>query len=100
MDVDRITHPLRLARGSHQPGSGRGCAMNMISYINGDEQITEFPAHRLFRWHRSCSCATTCWPSRTAICRRRQLLVLDLGWLTVGTADVADAIMHIWERNC
>jgi len=24
------------------------------------------------------------------------LLVLDLGWLTVGTADVAESIMHIW----
>ncbi len=44
MDLDRITHPLRLARGSHQPGSGKGCAMNAISYINGDEQITDFPA--------------------------------------------------------
>ncbi|HVQ97831.1 MAG TPA: hypothetical protein VMS16_03310, partial [Mycobacterium sp.] len=44
MDLERITHPLRLARGSHQPGSGKGCAMNAISYINGDEQITDFPA--------------------------------------------------------
>ena len=44
MDLDRTTHPLRLARGSHQPGSGKGCAMNAISYINGDEQITDFPA--------------------------------------------------------
>jgi hypothetical protein len=44
MDLDRITHPLRLARGSHQPGSGKGCAMNVISYVNGDEQITDFPA--------------------------------------------------------
>ena len=44
MDLDRITHPLGLARGSHQPGSGKGCAMNVISYINGDEQITDFPA--------------------------------------------------------
>jgi hypothetical protein len=34
MDIDRITHPLRLAKGSHQPGSGKGCAMNVISYIN------------------------------------------------------------------
>jgi hypothetical protein len=34
MDIDRITHPLRLARGSHQPGSGKGYAMNVISYIN------------------------------------------------------------------
>jgi len=41
MDLDRISHPLRLARGSHQPGSGKGFAMNAISYINGDEQITD-----------------------------------------------------------
>src|SRR5271170_3325268 len=33
MDIDRITHPLRSAKGSHQPGSGKGCAMNVISYI-------------------------------------------------------------------
>ena len=44
MDLDRITNPLRLARGSHQPGSGKGCAMNVISYINGDEEISDFPA--------------------------------------------------------
>jgi hypothetical protein len=31
MDFDRITHPLRLARGSHQPGSGKECAMNVIA---------------------------------------------------------------------
>src|SRR5580693_8979673 len=30
MDIDRITHPLRLSKGSHQPGSGKGCAMNFI----------------------------------------------------------------------
>jgi hypothetical protein len=44
MDLDRITHPLRLARGSHQPGSGKGCAMNVISYTNGDKCITDFPS--------------------------------------------------------
>ena len=43
MEFERITHPLRLARGSHQPDSGRGCAINAISYINGDAQITDFP---------------------------------------------------------
>jgi hypothetical protein len=31
MDFDRITHPLGLASGSHQPGSGKGCAMNVIT---------------------------------------------------------------------
>jgi hypothetical protein len=36
MDLYRITHPLRLAKGSHQPRSGKGCAMNVISHISGD----------------------------------------------------------------
>jgi Protein of unknown function (DUF732) len=34
MDLYRITHPLRLAKGSHLPGSGKGCAMNVKSHIN------------------------------------------------------------------
>src|SRR5271156_5493787 len=34
MDLDRITRPLRSAKGSHQPGSGKGCAMNVISDDN------------------------------------------------------------------
>jgi uncharacterized protein DUF732 len=36
MDLYRITHPLRLAKRSHQPGSGKRCAMKVISYINRD----------------------------------------------------------------
>jgi Protein of unknown function (DUF732) len=36
MNLDRIAHPLRSAKGSHQPGSGKGSAMNVISSINGD----------------------------------------------------------------
>ena len=35
MDLDRITHPLRLAKGSHRSGSGKGCATNVISNTNG-----------------------------------------------------------------
>ena len=43
IDLGRIIPPLRLAKGSHQPGSGKGCAMNVISYINGDVEITDVP---------------------------------------------------------
>ena len=32
MDLYRITHPLRLAKGSHRPASGEGRATNVISY--------------------------------------------------------------------
>lgn len=39
-----IPHPLILSSGSHDPGSGKGCVMNVISYINGDATITDFPS--------------------------------------------------------
>jgi Protein of unknown function (DUF732) len=35
MDLHRITQQLKLAKGSHRPGSGKGCATNLISNING-----------------------------------------------------------------
>jgi hypothetical protein len=97
MDLDRITDPLRLARGSHQPGSGKGCAMNVISYINGDEQITDFPAtsaRPLASFVQLCNDLLA--EPDGYLSPQNSLLVLDLGWLTVGTADVADAVMHIW----
>jgi len=97
MNLDRIGYPLRLAKGSHQPGSGTGCAMNAISYINGDEQITDFPAtsaRPLASFVQLCN-DLLAGPDGY-LSPENSLVVLDLGWLTVGTADVADAIMHIW----
>jgi len=97
MDLDRITSPMRLARGSHQPGSGKGCAMNVISYINGDEHITDFPAtsaRPLASFVQLCNDLLA--EPDGYLSPENSLLVLDLGWLTVGTADVADNVMHIW----
>jgi hypothetical protein len=97
MDLERITNPLRLARGSHQPESGKGCAMNAISYINGDEQITDFPAtsaRPLASFVQLCNDLLA--GSDGYLSPEDSLLVLDLGWLTVGTADVADTVVHTW----
>jgi hypothetical protein len=97
MDLDRITNPLRLARGSHQSGSGKGCAMNAISYINGDEQITDFPAtsaRPLASFVQLCN-DLLAGPDGF-LSPEDSLVVLDLGWLTVGTADVAETVMHTW----
>jgi len=41
--MNDITEPLRLAVGSHSAGSGKGCAMNLISWENGDTTITDLP---------------------------------------------------------
>jgi hypothetical protein len=97
MDLYRITHPLRLAKGSHQPGSGRGCAMNVISYANGDAQVTDFPtcsAHPLSVLVQACN-------DRLAgpdgyLSPDNAVLALELAWQTVGTADVPDNVVHAW----
>jgi hypothetical protein len=97
MDVDRITHPLRLAKGSHQPGSGKGCAMNVISYINGDTHITDFPdcsARPLSAFVQLCN-DMLAGPDEY-LPPKNSLLALELGFQTVGTVDVADTVIHSW----
>jgi hypothetical protein len=97
IDLDRITHPLRLASGSHEAGSGKGCAMNVISYINGDTYITDYPecsARPLARLVQSLN-DILAGPDGF-LSPENSVLVLDLGWLTVGTADVPREVMLRW----
>ena len=97
MDLERITHPLRLASGSHQPGSAKGCAMNVISYINGDEQITDFPAtsaRPLAAFVQLCNDQLAGTDGYLA--PDDAIVALDLGWLTVATADVPDSVVRPW----
>lgn len=42
--MNDITRPLVLAGFSHSAGSGYGCAMNVLSWENGDATITDTPA--------------------------------------------------------
>lgn len=44
VDLDRITHPLRLAKDSYRPNLGEASAMNAIAYICGEPQLTDFNA--------------------------------------------------------
>jgi hypothetical protein len=97
MDFERITEPLRLARGSHQPESGKGCAMNAISYINGDARITDFPvtsARPLASFVQVCNDLLAGPDGYLA--PADSLVVLELGWQTVGTAGVAETVVHAW----
>ena len=95
MDLDRITRPLRLAKGSHQPESGMGCAMNAISYIAGDTQITDFPAtsaRPLAAFVQLCN-DLLAGPD-VYLSSENSFLALELGWQTVGTAEVPDIVIH------
>jgi hypothetical protein len=97
MHLYRITHPLRLAKGSHRPGSGKGCAMKVISSINGDAQVTDFPTCSA----RPLSLLVQSTNDLLAgpdgyLSPDNSVVVLDLAWQTVGTAGVPDTVVHAW----
>jgi hypothetical protein len=85
-----ITEPLRLAVGSHQAGSGKGCAMNVVSWESGDSTITDLPpcadpmlAKIVQRVNdRHCS-----HRDGDLLCPACSLEVLALAHRTVGTSD-------------
>lgn len=71
--------------------------MNVISYINGDEQITDFPAtsaRPLAAFVQLCN-DMLAGPDGY-LSPADAVVALDLGWLTVGTADVDQCVVHAW----
>ncbi|MGA8544628.1 MAG: hypothetical protein WB785_05155 [Mycobacterium sp.] len=71
--------------------------MNVISYINGDAQVTDFP---------TCSARPLSLLVQSSndllagpdgyLSPEGSVVALDLAWQTVGTADVPDAVVHGW----
>jgi len=97
IELDRITHPLRLAKGSHQPGSGKGCAMNVICYINGDVEITDFPACSARPLARLVQEVNDILADEDGyLSPKNSVLVLNLGWRTVGTAGASREVVLRW----
>jgi len=97
LDLDRITHPLRLAKGSHEPGSGKGCAMNVVSYINGDAEITDFPDCSARPLAALVQLLNDGLADKDGyLSPKDSVLVLDLGWRTVGTVDVPREVVLRW----
>jgi hypothetical protein len=101
-DTNEIPHPLRLALGSHQRGSGRGCAMNMISYENGDSTISDMPSctdrvlARIVQRVNDTYCRHTV---DGMLCPACSIVVLDLAHRTVGTGGMVlapDARRRVW----
>jgi hypothetical protein len=99
-----ITTPLRLAVGSHSAGSGKGCAMNVISWENGDQTITDFPAcadNFLARVVQNVNDSICTHRSGDYLCADCSVQVLDLGHRTAGTALVGwtpEAIQKVYVR--
>lgn len=112
IDLHRITHPLRLANGSHKAGTGHGCAMNILSYITGEPTISDFPECSARPLARMVQCVndfladqdTQPWvpgeaPAVKFLSPEDSLLALDLAWSTVGTADTDDTTLAVWGHR-
>ena len=107
-DFDRL-QPLRVATGSHRRGSGRGCAMNVVSYITGETMITDLPAcsdvdlarlvqginDKLGELH-----GTPVWDSRgdKYLTSEDAQTVIELGVLTIGTNPPRGATWSIHKH--
>jgi hypothetical protein len=71
--------------------------MNVISYINGDAQITDFPdrsARPLAAFVQVCN-DLLAGPD-DYLSPENSLLALELAFQTVGTAAVDDTVIHAW----
>jgi hypothetical protein len=91
---------MRLAAGSHEPGSGKGCAMNVISYVSGDTKITDFPACSARPLARMVQIANDRLAGADGfLSPEDSVRVLDLGWRTVGTAGADDSVLWRWLHD-
>jgi hypothetical protein len=97
---NRINHPLRLATGSHQAGSGKGCAMNVISWENGDTTITDMPActdRFLARVVQRVNDMICTHRAGDMLCPECSIKVLALAHRTVGTGgDTSPGRRRVW----
>jgi hypothetical protein len=97
MNRDHIARPLRLVKGSYRPELGKWCAMNAISYISGDEHITDFPptsARPLAAFVQLCN-DLLAGPDGY-LSPENSVLAIELGGQTIQTAGVADDVVHGW----
>lgn len=85
--MNDITKPLTLWRGSYEAGSGKGCAMNVISWENGDKTITDYPecSDRVLARIVQVANDSLAQPDGS-LTPEDSMRVLDLGHSTVGTA--------------
>src|SRR5678815_5524253 len=96
--------PLRLATGSHQAGSGKGCAMNLISWENGDTRITDMPDcadPMLARIVQRVNDTICTHRDGDLLCPTCSMLVLDLAHRTVGTSGHGLSpleLRRVWVR--
>jgi hypothetical protein len=71
--------------------------MNVISYINGDDRVTDFPATSARPLSLLVHSSNDLLAGADGyLSPEHSVLALGLAWLTVGTADVPETVVHAW----
>jgi len=101
IDWNRV-QPLRVSQGPHREGSGKGCAMNIVSYVTGEKKITDFPkcsARPLARIVQIANDRLGSGILGSLLSPENALTAIELGMSTVGTADASDHVAEQWVSN-
>lgn len=86
----------RLSSGAGD-GVTKMCAMQVVSWQNGDTQITDYPAYSAKPLARLVQSLNDLLAGPDGfLSPENSVIVLDLGWQTVGTAGVNDAVHALW----
>lgn len=97
MDLDAHCPPAEVGQRIAPARVRQRMCDEVISYINGDKHITDFPdcsARPLAAFVQLCN-DLLAGPD-DYLSPENSLLGLELGWQTAGTADVADTVIHAW----
>jgi hypothetical protein len=102
--MENATYPLRLAAGTHEAGTGKGCAMNAISWENGDITLTDMPScadEVLAHIVQDVNDNICAHRDEDLLCPTCSMLVLNLAYRIVGTGThplTALERQQVWVR--
>lgn len=99
--------PLRLAVGAHLPGTGFACAMQVLSWEQGDQELSPYPANvakplaRMVQHVNDTVCAhlTRRLGEPELLCASCSMKVMELGHRTVDTAGMTRRTHWRWVEE-
>jgi hypothetical protein len=99
--------PLRLAVAAHEPGSGFACAMQVLSWEQGDPNLDPYPANvarplaRMVQHVNDTACAhlTQSFGEPELLCASCSMRVMELAHRTVDTAGITRRSQWRWVHE-
>lgn len=99
-EFNRLQHPIVLAGGAYRHGSGKCCPLTLISHLNGDDKISDYPecsAPALARLVQVLTDSLAGPAPDRMLSPEHSARVLDLALQTIGTnVELPDRLLCFW----